>query len=163
MSDDLKQQQGLDKTTTKIIGFRVTEEELQNTIYPIMHDCYHLGLIDHDTVTSFLRFCVQFWMGHYRMKKQQFDRSQQEIEEEKKKLDAIIAEKEAWHKWDNSTPRVMQKATEELERMGEEFERDSKREIRQQQQQQPPAKPKQQQQQSSESPLANLSLEDMMA
>jgi hypothetical protein len=23
----------------KVIGFRVTEEELQNTIYPVMHDC----------------------------------------------------------------------------------------------------------------------------
>jgi hypothetical protein len=144
---------------TKIIGFRVTEEELQNTIYPIMHDCYQLGIIDHDTLTSFLRFCVQFWMGHYRMKKQQFDMSQREIEEEKKKLAAIVAEKEAWHKWDNSTPRVMEKAVKELEQMGEEFDRDSKREISQQQQR---AKPKQQQQ-SSASPLANLSLEDMMA
>jgi hypothetical protein len=57
----------------KVVGFRVTENELQNTIYPIMHDCYQLGIIDHDTVTSFLRFCVQFWMGHYRMKKQQFE------------------------------------------------------------------------------------------
>jgi len=51
-----------------------------------MHDCYYqLGIIDHDTLTSFLRFTVQFWMGHYRMKKkQQFDMSQKEIEEEKK-------------------------------------------------------------------------------
>jgi hypothetical protein len=49
-------------------------------------------------------------MGHYRINKQQFDMNQREIEqEEKKKLAAIIAEKEAWHKWDNSTPRVMQK------------------------------------------------------
>jgi hypothetical protein len=69
MSVDEKQ---LDKTT-KIIGFRVTEEELQNIIYPVMHDCYDMGIIDHDTLTSFLRFCVQFWMGHYRMKKQQFE------------------------------------------------------------------------------------------
>jgi uncharacterized membrane protein len=84
---------------TKIIGFRVTESELQNTIYPVMHDCYDLGIVDHDTTSSFMRFCVQFWISHYRMKKQQqFDMSQQEIEEEKKKLDAIIAEKEAWHK-----------------------------------------------------------------
>src|SRR5918911_3240333 len=83
MSVDPKQQQ-LDKTT-KIIGFKVTEEELHNTIYPVMHDCYDLGIIEHDTLTSFLRFCVQFWMGHYRMKKQQFDMSQREIEEEKKK------------------------------------------------------------------------------
>jgi flagellar biosynthesis GTPase FlhF len=157
MSDDPKQQQH----KTKIIGFRVTEDELQNIIYPVMHDCHELGIIDHDTVTSFLRFCVQFWMGHYRMKKQQFAMSQREIDEEKKKLAAIIAEKEAWQKWDNSAPRVMEKAVKELEQMGEEFERDSKREIQQQRQR---AKPKQQQQQqSSASPLANLSLEDMMA
>jgi hypothetical protein len=89
----------LDKT--KIIGFRVTEEELQNTIYPVMHDCYYqLGIIDHDTLTSFLRFCVQFWMGHYRVKKkQQFDMVQEEIEEEK--LVALASEKEAYEK--NST------------------------------------------------------------
>jgi hypothetical protein len=78
---------------TKIIGFRVTEEELQNTIYPVMHDCYDLGIIDHDTVTSFLRFCVQFWMGHYHMKKQQFEMSQQEIEQEEEKLAAIVDQK----------------------------------------------------------------------
>jgi hypothetical protein len=139
----------------KIISLRVTENELQNIIYPIMHDCYQLGIIDHDTLTSFLRFCLQFWMGHYRMKKQQFEVSQQEIEEEKKKLAAIIAEKEAWEKWDNSTPRVIEKATKELEAMGAQLERESKLT----QQQPPKPKPKQQQQ----SPLANLSLEDMMA
>jgi hypothetical protein len=44
MSVDPKQQ--LEKR--KIIGFKVTEDELQNTIYPIMHDCYQLGIIDHD-------------------------------------------------------------------------------------------------------------------
>jgi hypothetical protein len=160
MSVDPKQQPPLDKT--KIIGFRVTEEELQNTIYPVMHDCYDLGIIDHDTTSSFLRFCVQFWIAHYRMKKQQqFDLSQQEIEEEKKKLAAIVAEKEAWHKWDNSTPRVVEKAAKQLEQMGEEFERESKGEIQQQRQQ--PKPKQQQQQQSSPSPLANLSLEDMMA
>jgi hypothetical protein len=146
----------------KIISLRVTENELQNIIKPVMHDCYQLGIIDHDTLTSFLRFCVQFWISHYHMKKQQFEMSQQEIEEEKKKLDAIIAEKEAWHKWDNSTPQVMKKAVKQLEQMGDEFERDSKREL-----QQRAAKPKQQQQQeqqsSEESPLANMSLEDMMA
>ena len=59
-----------------------------------MHGCYDMGIIDHDTLTSFLRFCVQFWMGHYyRQKKPQFDMSHQEIEDEKKKLAAIIAEK----------------------------------------------------------------------
>ena len=93
-----------------------------------MHDCYYqLGIIDHDTLTSFLRFCVQFWMGHYRMmkKKQQFDMSQREIEqEEKKKLDAIIAEKEAWEKWDNSTPRVIEKTVKELEQMRKDFDRE---------------------------------------
>ena len=65
-----------------------------------MHDCYQLGIIDHDTLTSFLRFCVQFWIGHYRMKKQQFDMVQEEIEEEEK-LVAIASEKEAYKK--NST------------------------------------------------------------
>ena len=160
MSVDPKQQQ-LEKT--KIIGFRVTEEELQNTIYPVMHDCYQLGIIDHDTLTSFLRFCVQFWMGHYRMKKQQqFDMSQKEIEqEEKKKLDAIIAENEAWHKWDNSTPRVLEKTIKKLEEMGEQLEKEfaatsSSSSSSPQQPQQP--KPKQQQ-----SVIDNLSLEDMMA
>ena len=138
MSEDAKQ---LDKT--KIIGFRVTEEELQNVIYPIMHDCYDMGIIDHDTLTSFLRFCVQFWMGHYRMKKQQFDMAEQDIEEEKKKLAAIMAEKEAWHKWDNSTLRVIEKATKEIQQMGEDFERDTKREEIQQR----TARTKQQQQQ----------------
>ena len=86
MSEDPKQ---LDKT--KIIGFRVTEEELRNIIYPVMHDCYDMGIIDHDTLTSFLRFCVQLWMGHYRIKKQQFEMSQQEIEQEK--LAAIVDQK----------------------------------------------------------------------
>jgi hypothetical protein len=45
----------------KVIGFKVTEEELQNIIYPVMHDCYYqLGLINQDTVSSFIRFCIQF-------------------------------------------------------------------------------------------------------
>jgi hypothetical protein len=94
VSVDPKQQ--LDKT--KIIGFRVTEDELQNTIDPVMHGCYQLGIIEHHTLTSFLRFCVQFWMGHYRMKKQQFDMVQEEIEEEEEELVAIAAEKEAYEK-----------------------------------------------------------------
>src|SRR5215218_4383363 len=146
MSVDPKQLQ-----KNKVIGFKVTEDELQNTICPVMHDCYQLGIIDHDTLTSFLRFCLQFWISHYHMKKQQFEMSQQEIDAEKKKLAAIIAEKEAWYKWDNSTPRVIEKATKELEAMGEQLERESKLTQPQPQppQQQPP-KPKQQQ-----SPLAN--------
>jgi hypothetical protein len=155
MSDDPRQQ--LDKT--KIIGFKVTENELQNTIYPVMHDCYQLSIIDHDTLTSFLRFCVQFWVGHYRMKKQQFDRSQQEIEqEEKKKLDAIIAEKEAWEKWDNSTPRVLEKTIKKLEEMGEQLEKEFAATSSSSSQQPQQPKPKQQQ-----SVIDDLSLEDMMA
>jgi hypothetical protein len=85
----------------KVIGFKVTESELQNTIYPIMHDCYQLGIIDHDTLTSFLRFCIQFWMGHYRIKKQQFDMVQEEIEEEEEEKLVAIAAEEAYEK--NST------------------------------------------------------------
>jgi hypothetical protein len=155
MSDDPRQQ--VDKT--KIIGFKVTENELQNTIYPVMHDCYQLSIIDHDTLTSFLRFCVQFWVGHYRMKKQQFDRSQQEIEqEEKKKLDAIIAEKEAWEKWDNSTPRVLEKTIKKLEEMGEQLEKEFAATSSSSSQQPQQPKPKQQQ-----SVIDDLSLEDMMA
>jgi hypothetical protein len=146
---------------TKIIGFRVTEEELQNTIYPVMHDCYDLGIIDHDTVTSFLRFCVQFWIAHYRQKKQQFDMSQREIEqEEKKKLAAIIAEKEAWQKWDNSTPRVMQKTVKELEEMEEQLEREF---AETRPSLSPKQQPRKQQPTASKTTVANLSLEDMMA
>jgi hypothetical protein len=120
-------------------------------------------IIDYDIPCDIVStvFCIQFWIGHYRMKKQQqFDLSHQEIEqEEKQKLAAIVAEKEAWHRWDNSTPRVIEKATKELEEMGEQLERESKLTQPQPPQQQLP-KPKQQQQQS---PLANLSLEDLMA
>jgi hypothetical protein len=66
-----------------------------------MHDCYDLGIIiDHDTTSSFVRFCINFWIGHYRMKKEQFDMVQEEIEEEEEeeKLVAIAAEKEAYEK-----------------------------------------------------------------
>jgi hypothetical protein len=109
-------------------------------------------------------------MGHYRMKKkQQFEMSQREIEEEKKKLDAIIAEKEAWQKWDNSTPRVIEKTVKQLEQMEKDFDRESaaaaafsQTDHQQQQPRQPKSKPKPKEQESS-SPLANLSLEDMMA
>ncbi|HEY9407288.1 MAG TPA: hypothetical protein VIP53_07570 [Nitrososphaera sp.] len=61
-------------------------------------------------------------------------------------------------KWDNSTPRVMQKTVKELEEM----EKDLDREFAASQQEQPQqlqTKPKEQRR----SPLANLSLEDMMA
>jgi hypothetical protein len=63
-------------------------------------------------------------MGHYRMKKQQFDMALQDIDQEKKKLASIVAEKQAWEKWDNSTPRVMEKTVKELEQMGKDFDRE---------------------------------------
>lgn len=142
----------------KVIGCKVPERELQNIINPVMHDCYQLGLINHDTISSFVRFCIKFWIGHYHMKKQQFEMRQQEIEEEKKKLDAIIAEKEAWEKWDNSTPRVLEKTIKKLEEMGEQLEKEFAATSSSSSQQPQQPKPKQQQ-----SVIDNLSLEDMMA
>ena len=51
MSVDPKQQ--LDKT--KIIGFRVIEEELQNIIIiPTMQESYQLDVVKHDTISSFV-------------------------------------------------------------------------------------------------------------
>jgi hypothetical protein len=105
-------------------------------------------------------FCIQFWIGHYRMKKQQFDLSHQEVEEEKKKLAAIVAEKEAWEKWDNSTPRVIEKTVKQLEEMGEQLEREFA-------ETHPSSSPKQQRRKqqpiASKTTVANLSLGDMMA
>jgi hypothetical protein len=147
-----------------VVGCRVTEEELHNVLTPIMHDCYDLGLIKHDTVSSFVKFCINFWIAHYRMKKQEFEMRQQEIEQEKKKLAAIEAEKAAYEK---STRHVIQQATKKVEEMGEELEREfaethpssSPSSISEQQQ----PKPKQQASSKNTSRLANLSLEDMMA
>ena len=34
----------------KVIGCKITKDELQNLITPIMHDCYQLGPINHDRV-----------------------------------------------------------------------------------------------------------------
>jgi hypothetical protein len=65
------EQQQLQKL--KVIGCKITGDELQNLIIPIMHDCYQLGLIKHDTISSLVRFCINFWIGHYRLKKQQFE------------------------------------------------------------------------------------------
>jgi len=48
-----------------------------------MDDCYQLALVKDDTISSFVRFCINFWIGHYRLKKQQFGMTQQEIEQEK--------------------------------------------------------------------------------
>lgn len=146
-----------------MIGCRVTEEELQNQIFPMMHECYRLGIIDHDTIASLIRFCLQFWMGHLRMKKHQFDMAQQDIDQEKKKLASIVAEKQAWEKWDNSTPRVMEKTVKELEQMRKDFDREFGTPAPQPEQQQlPQPKPKQQESWRA-SRLANLTLEDMMA
>jgi hypothetical protein len=66
-----------------VIGCKITGDKLQNLITPIMHDCYQLGLIKHDTISSFVRFCINFWIDHYRLKKQAFEMRQQDIEQEK--------------------------------------------------------------------------------
>jgi hypothetical protein len=116
-------QQGSEKL--KVIGCKVTENGLQNLITPIMHDCYNLRLIKHDTVSSFVRFCINFWIGHYHMKKkkkEQFDTVQEEIEEEEEKLVAIAAEKEQLY--EKSTARVVEKAIKQTEELGEQLERD---------------------------------------
>jgi hypothetical protein len=70
----IEQQQKM--TMRKVIGCKITEEEFQKTILPTMYDCYDLGIIDQQTVSAFVRFCINFWIGHYRMKKQQFEMSQ---------------------------------------------------------------------------------------
>jgi hypothetical protein len=41
-----------------------------------MDGCYDLGIIDQQTVSAFVRFCINFWIGHYRTKKQQFEMRQ---------------------------------------------------------------------------------------
>jgi hypothetical protein len=75
-------QQGSKKL--KVIGCEVTGNGLRNLITPIMRGCYcyNLGLINHDTVSSFVCFCINFWIGHHRMKKEQFDMVQEEIEKD---------------------------------------------------------------------------------
>lgn len=47
-----------------------------------MHDCHSLGLIKHDTVPSFARFCIDFWIGHYNNKKREFATRVQDIEDD---------------------------------------------------------------------------------
>jgi lipopolysaccharide export LptBFGC system permease protein LptF len=91
-------------------------------------------------------------MGHYRMKKQQFDMAQRDIDQEKKKLASIVAEKQAWEKWDNSTPRVMEKTVKELEQMGKDFDREFGTTAPQPEQQPPPQEQPQQQQQEQQQP-----------
>jgi hypothetical protein len=73
--------------------------------------------------------------------------------------------KEAWEKWDNSTPRVIEKTVKQLEQMEKDLDRESTAAAFSQtdhHQQRQPRQPKPKEQESS-SPLANLSLEDMMA
>jgi hypothetical protein len=95
-------------------------------------------------------------------KQQQFDLSHQEVEqEEKKKLAAIVAQKEAWHKWDNSTPRVIEKTVKQ-EEMGEQLEREFA-ETHPSSSPPPKQQPRKQQPTASKTTVANLSLEDMMA
>ena len=156
MSVDSEQQQ-FEKI--KVIGFKVTEEELQNIIYPVMHDCYYqLGLINQGTVSSFIRFCIQFWIAHYRMKKQQFEVSQQEIDEEKK-LAEIIAQKE--QACEKSTMGVIERATKGVEELGEQLERDFEEDTVHPPLSHQPRRTSQQP--TTASRTAKLSLEDMMA
>jgi hypothetical protein len=156
MSVDPRQQQPLEKI--KVIGFKVTEDELQNIIYPVMHDCYYqLGLINQDTVSSFIRFCIQFWIAHYRMKNQQFEVSQQEIDEEK--LAEIIAQKE--QACEKSTMGVIERATEGVEELGEQLERDFEEDTVHPPLSHQPRRTSQQP--TTASGRAKLSLEDMMA
>jgi hypothetical protein len=93
-------------------------------------------------------------------KKQQFDLSHQEVKEEKKKLAAIVAEKKAWEKWDNSTPRVIEKTVKQ-EEMGEQLEREFAE--THPSSSPPKQQPRKQQPTASKTTVANLSLEDMMA
>jgi hypothetical protein len=92
------------------------------------------------------------------MKKEQFDRTQEEIEEEKK-LVAIAAEKEqAYEK--NSTARVVEKAIKQIEELGEQLERDFEEYTTH-----PSSyyrRSRKQQQSAPSRTVANLSLEDMM-
>jgi transketolase len=98
-------------------------------------------------------------MGHYRMKKQQqFDMSQQEIENEKKRLAAVAAQREVWER---SLARAVEKATEQIEELGEQLDRDFEEDTTY-----PPLSHQPRgtsQQPTTASRTANLSLEDMMA
>src|SRR5919109_5571318 len=120
----IEQQQKM--TMKKVIACKITEEEFQKTILPTMYGCYDLEIIDRQTVSAFVKFCINFWIGHYRTKKQPFEMSQQEIEQEgKKKLAAIAAEKEqAYEKRNKSLARVIEKATKQVEELGEQLERE---------------------------------------
>lgn len=85
-----------------------------------MHDCYQLGLIKQDTVSSFVRFCINFWMGHYNNKQREFAIREREIENGKK-IAAIAAQREVWVR---SPARAVEKATEQIEELGEQLDRD---------------------------------------
>jgi hypothetical protein len=84
-------------------------------------------------------------------------RGQQEIEnEEKKKLAAMVAQKE--QAYEKSTAHVIQKATKQIEELGEQLDRSFE-------ETHPSSRRPRRQQQSaaSKTTVANLSLEDMMA
>jgi hypothetical protein len=92
------------------------------------------------------------------MKKEQFDRVQEEIEEEK--LVAIAAEKEqAYGK--NSTARVVEKAIKQIEELGEQLDGDFEEDTTHRSSYYQPSR--KQQQSAPFRTVANLSLEDMMS
>jgi hypothetical protein len=49
----------------------------------MMDDCYQLALVKDNTISSFVRFCINFWIAHYKLKKQEFVMRQQDIEQQK--------------------------------------------------------------------------------
>ncbi len=55
-------------TMKKVIACKITEEEYQKTILPTMYGCYDLEIIDRQTISAFVKFCINFWIGHYRTK-----------------------------------------------------------------------------------------------
>jgi hypothetical protein len=87
----------------RLAGCTAIDDELQNQMIPIMHECYQLGIINH-TIP-----CPPFYGSASSsgwIITACSSSSQQEIEqEEKKKLAAIIAEKETWEKNGTIPPR----------------------------------------------------------
>jgi hypothetical protein len=147
----------------QIIGFRVTEEELQNTIYPVcmtllLSAGYIIDIMIYPDIVPTV-FGIKFWIAHYyHMKKQQFEVSQQEIDEEMK-LAEIIAQKE--QAYEKSTMGVIERATKGVEELGERLERDFEEDTVHPPLSHQPRRTSQQP--TTASRTANLSLEDMMA
>ena len=91
-------------------------------------------------------------------KQQQFDMNQREIENEKKRLAAVAAQREVWER---SPARAVEKATEQMEELGEQLNRDFEEDTAH-----PPLSDQPRrtlQQPTTASSTANLPLEDMMA